>query len=610
MPPIFGRKTRCYDRRSVSGPVKDDKDAQGEPRRVTPTTGTAPIRGPSQNLFELDAPSIPSASGMHSLDLPPVAAGAPANDSTPLGARSGDWQPISGQDRQSALIDAEFAALANTTELEAPLMAAHAATAQTVQRGGTRALTHVPPEQDFDNALRLPRPNEEAIEARRGRLAVRYKAGCAAYKLLAGFELGGSDRREVVELFSAYESRLRGALPAPTAADNKRDTDSLHSLLPAPGLDELERSLSKIEDKLLSLDDSMSEDDFRARVSKQKQPIKTLLRYARLLAIRRFNIGYRRDRFEYLALELLSTVGQDKRQQLLPRDKAGTVLHHLLAGLPQPAAPEERGPATAHLREALDRLAEIGSGKEFFESEFFLDLHGYKISMRDQITCPEFLYLCAALQVELHNRMLDWCSSGTPTWQALQQELAQQRTSAEEVFGNFKRPRSTPAAKSSPRPQPSKDAMPQAVPQRRKRKRKRRSDPAQGDPERRKVIAKLVVASLVIVLSAASALHSAGVVQIGTPPSVLTTQQLQELSPLLVRATVNQRSKTLEGLISRPAWLRMTKTERQAAATDLAAKLKRMGVPNARVLAYKTPVIQIEFDTVVYVDESKAAAPR
>jgi hypothetical protein len=116
---------------------------------------------------------------------------------------------------------------------------------------------------------------------------------------------------------------------------------------------------------------------------------------------------------------------------------------------------------------------------------------------------------------------------------------------------------------------------------------------------------KLAAASLIIVLSAASALHSAGVVQIGTPPTLLTTQQLEELSPLLVRATVSQRSKKLDGLISRTAWRRMTKAERRAAATDLATKLKRMGVPNARVLAYKTPVIQIEFDTVVYVDESK-----
>ncbi|HKP64673.1 MAG TPA: hypothetical protein VJV78_48385 [Polyangiales bacterium] len=590
----------------MSGPVKEDKDAQGQPRRVEPTTGTAPIRGPSQNLFELDAPSIPSASGMHALDLPPVAPGTPANDA---GTRPAAFQPMPGRDRESALIDAEFAALASTTELEVPLAAAHAATAQ--QRGTTRALTHVPPEQDFDRSLRLPRPNEEAIEARRGRLAVRYKAACAAYKLLTGFEgleLGSNNRREAVEAFSAYESGLRAALPPAAVGEAKRDADSLHSLLPAPGLDELERSLSKIEDKLLSLDDGMTEDDFHARVSKQKQPIKTLLRYARMLAIRRFNIGYRRDRFEYLAVELLSTESQEKRRQLLPRDKAATVLHHLLAGLQQPAATEERGPATAHLREALDRLAEIGSSKEFFESEFFLDLHGYKISMRDHITCPEFLYLCAALDVELHNRMLDWCSSGTPTWQALQQELAQQRASAEDVFGNFKHPRSTPAAKSSPRPQPSKDAVPAPVPQRRKRKRKRSEAADQLNPEQRKALLKLAAATLVIILTTGSVLYSLDAVQFGTPLESLTVAQLEDLSPLLVRATVDPRHKKLDGLISRKAWVRLTKTERRNAAADVAAKLKRMGVSNARLMAYKTPAIQIEFDTVVYVDESGAGS--
>jgi hypothetical protein len=590
----------------VSGPIKDDKPSAGEPRRETPKTGTAPIRGPSQNLFELDSPN---RSGAHSLDLPPMAPGTPANDpAPPLDASSGDRQPITGQDRESALIDAEFAAMANTTtDLELPLTAAE----PLAQRAGTRALTHVPAEQDFDNTLRLPRPNEETIEARRARLALRYKGVCAAYKMLAGFELGSSDRREVVELFSAYESRLRAVLPLAAAGEAKRDADSLHSLLPATGLDELERSLSKIEDKLLLLDDGMTEDDFRARVSKQKQAIKTLLRYARLLGIRRFNIGYRRDRFEYLALELLSTEASEKRLQLLPRDKAATVLQHLLAGLPQPAAPEERGPATAHLREALDRLSGITNSKEFFESEFFLDLHGYKISMRDQITCPEFLYLSAALQVELHNRMLDWCRSGSPTWQALQRELAQQQTAAEDVFGNFKRPRSTPAAKASPPPQqPSKDAQPQPqpVPARRKRKRKRVSDSAQLAPERRKAMLKMAAASVVIVLSLAFSLHSAGILEFSSPPAVLTTQQLENISPLLVRGILNEHTKKLDGLVARAVWVRLSKAERRAAAADLATKLKQMGISNANVLAYKTPVIQIEFDTVVFLDESGAGS--
>jgi hypothetical protein len=588
----------------VSGPIKDEKPSAGEPRRETPKTGTAPIRGPSQNLFELDSPNT---SGAHSLDLPPMAAGTPANDpAPPPGARSGDCQPITGQDRESALIDAEFAAMANTTtDLELPLTAAEPA----AQRAGTRALTHVPPEQDFDSTLRLPRPNEETIEARRARLALRYKGVCAAYKMLAAFELGSGDRREVVELFSAYESRLRAVLPLAAAGEAKRDADSLHSLLPATGLDELERSLSKIEDKLLLLDDGMTEDDFRARVSKQKQAIKTLLRYARLLGIRRFNIGYRRDRFEYLARELLSTEASEKRLQLLPRDKAATVLQHLLAGLPQPAASEERGPATAHLREALDRLSEITNSKEFFESEFFLDLHGYKISMRDQITCPEFLYLSVALQVELHNRMLDWCRSGSPSWQALQLELAQQQTAAEDVFGNFKRPRSTPAEKSSPGPQqPSKDAQPQPVPARRKRKRKRVSDSAELGPERRKAMLKMAAASVVIVLSLAFSLHSAGILEFSSPPTVLTTQQLENISPLLVRGILNERTKKLDGLVARAVWVRLSKAERRAAAANLAAKLKQTGISNANVLAYKMPVIQIEFDTVVFVDESGAGS--
>jgi hypothetical protein len=275
----------------------------------------------------------------------------------------------------------------------------------------------------------------------------------------------------------------------------------------------------------------------------------------------------------------------------------------LLAGLPQAAAPEEREPAVQHMREALDRLSEIEGPKEFFESEFFLDLHGYKISMRDQITCPEFLYLCTAIQVELHNRMLAWSRLGAPSAGALRSQLEAQQRAAEEVFTNFRRPRSATAGKSSPRPAPAKEAMPQPVPARRK-KRKKRADSAEDDATDYGPWIKVAGLALVIAICGTWVFYDLGMFSIGTPPTTVSSTDLQQLSPLLIRATFAPRTHQLEGLIQRPAWSRLSKQERRALAAELAAKLKAKNIPNAKIFAYTSTVITIEFSTVVFVDEA------
>jgi hypothetical protein len=566
------------------------------------------LRPGSPNLFELDAPS---ASGTHALGLPQVSPAdvklePPANDASavaPLPPLAASEPPPSQHAQESAAIDAEFAALANTSELERPLAVARSLAPKTTEPAhfDTRVHTHVAAEASFDVTLKLPKV-QDTLEARRGRLAVRYKAACAAYKVLAGLEISSHARKELIELFAAYEASLKAALP-PAAAGEVRDSDQLHNSLPAPGFEEHERALTKVEDRLLAADDTISEEEFRANVSLEKQPAKILLRYARLLAARRFNVGFRRDRFEYLAFELLTNEGPDKRLSLLPRDQAGPVLHHLLAGLAQVAAPEERGPAVEHLREALDRLAQIDTSKDFFDSEFFLDLHGYKISMRDQVTCPEFLYLSAALHVELHNRLIAWSRASGPALAALRSQLQGQQRSAEDVFTNFRRPRSSQpsAAASSPRPAPAKEALPQPVPPRRK---KRKPPPPTSDKPNTMIWVKLAVLALVIVISGASTLYTSGMIQVGTRPTLLSSAQLQTLSPLLLRATVSEPHHRLDGLVSRPAWKALEKRERRALAADLATKLKQMNIPNAQIMGYKSPLIQIEYSTVVYVDES------
>ena len=198
-----------------------------------------------------------------------------------------------------------------------------------------------------------------------------------------------ADRRELVALLRQYELSLRAAVPSPPTG-TKQLTDALHLALPAELIDAQERALSKVEDKLLAIDECVADEAFRMRWNKERETPKALLRYARLLAARRFNIGYRRDRFEALAHELLTAktpAGLSMYYAAAPRRRR--CCDELLRGLPRAAnTPAERAAAHSYLRDALDRLHGITSAKQFFASGFFLDVHGYKVSMHDHVSNP------------------------------------------------------------------------------------------------------------------------------------------------------------------------------------------------------------------------------
>jgi len=629
----------CYDPGLVSGPAKDpDDDERGAPRaapaeqaataRAAPARAAQVSRPLSRPLFDLDLPGAPASSsaqtvGLDELPAAAIARGDPANDGNAAPVNPAERavvpRPVSKNvfDSNPApeLVNDQFASLSSTSQLEG----LPDRTPQETPRTGMRALTHVGPSASFDVTLKLPKP-AETLEGRRSRLTGRFKATVAAYKVLSGLGLEAAASKELVELFNAYEGRLRASVPE---EQRKLELETLHAELPLAAVEELERTASRLEERLLAHDDMITELDFRAKVSRAKQPAKVLLRYARLLAAKRFNIGYRRDRFEYLALELLTTTGSDQRAVLAPRDKAASVLTHLLSGLNQTTQPEERAPAIAHLLEALERLDEISSPREFFDSEFFLDLHGYKISMRDQVICPEFLYLSAALYTEIHNRMLAWSQSGSGSLEALRTQLQSQKAAAEDVFANFRRPRATPApSKPSPKPPLGRLAPPAAGPPRegatataaaapaagpRTRTRKRRRGRASVAPQSsRKTWLKLGAIALVIVGTTLSALHSADVIRLSAPPVVLTGSELHRLSPILASATLHDGGRRLEALVSRPAWQRLKTPERRDLANALVDKLKAKGIQNANLRVYKSPVMQIEYTTVVYLEETAA----
>ena len=451
----------------------------------------------------------------------------------------------------------------------------------------TRTLTHVAPEASFDATLQLGAPTDP-----RQLLAWRFRASFAAYRLLLPTAPTPEARGLMVNALRRYERLLRRAANA-ASEDASQVTEALHAQIPEAQIAELDRALSELEGALLTLDECLPDEQFRSRINAQQVPAKLLLRYARFLASRPFDIGYRRDRFEALAAELLTRRLPSGKWLLMPRKRAAAVLLQLVRGLPQTDRANAQS-KQAYLCGALDRLQRIAGAKQFFDGGFYLDIYGYKISSFDAITSPETLYLCVAMQVEIHNQLQTWSLSDAPNstrpmgLPALQVQLRAQHTAAQAVFPNFHRPLGGG----------SQEARPAATP----RTSARATKQAKSD---NRPWLRLAGASLLALVSIGAAVYTSGLVQLEQPPEVWSAPRLQALSPLLLEGRLTQHGKRFEALVARPSWQQLSPRQRQDLAGRLADALKKQGIEHAEVMAYKTPVIQVSFGSVVFVEGAR-----
>ncbi|HET8934781.1 MAG TPA: hypothetical protein VFN67_15130 [Polyangiales bacterium] len=569
---------------------------------IDATVTTVPT---SSSLTELDAPTFErlrsapvssndnAISGVRPIDLPAHALpeAEAASDSVPALANS-----LAALTDAEAIPDSDAAALEGASESVASPKPA------TEPNVSTRPQTHVSDDMLLDGALDLP-PGE--IDPRQ-RLAWRFKAAFTAWKLLLPACSPEMARGQLLEEMRRYERLLRESGPEPKNKADKQLSDALHLQLNEAKTAELDRALSELEGLLLAADASISQEAFKARWNRDHTDLRQLLRYARFLACRRFGVGYRRDRFEALALELLTLRLPSGRLQLMPRRRAGQVMRQLLRGLYQPSSGnEDSKQAIAHMREELDRLDTITSAKQFFDSGLYLDIYGYKISRHDRILSPEFLYLSIAIEVDVHNLLLSWSQtnaseSGKPFSLApLQLQLRAQKEAAQAVFNDFHKPLAGSAA-------PAKAVVESKKPQ--------RSQPvaqprAAAAPAVDRALWRYVAAGIFAVGALGANLFVTGTVRLREPPQALTQAKLLELSPLLVNGRLSSDGKNLSGSLSRRNWVKLTPRQRTEAADAIASELKRRGIDHAELLAYKSRAIQIDYGSVVYVDDSPTRSP-
>ncbi len=570
-------------------------------REVAPREGA---RTTMDFVFDLDAPSL-TPSRPETEPLP--GAGEPQPPAAPASGEAADAS-APGQPR----IEAEAEGGAG---MFAP--AGAVAEGETGEQGAAAVPQAAPAAEPRSAAARLElgvslppqdrsRSAEEQQRQRVRRALLRVVVCRDAFRFMGFLAIADEDRKQVARMLMELEAVFGGAQGQPSLI--KEPEKALNGASPQQ-LDGVERQLGPIEDKLLALDDMVPPEVFANQLGSPKHHKKLLVRYGRLLVSRRLAAGQRRDRFEAIATRLLVASAADGQRRLLPPERAKPVLEQLIGGLPRKIKEDELNESLEYLHEMRERLGTLTTHEQFFDG-FFLDLHGYKVSMREQLVCSEFVYLSVWLNVEVANRIDAWIadlehlydsnqltSEGSPREQ-ITRRLHEQETAVDDSFGVIRRP------PPQPRPEPIK-AAPAAKRSTNKNERTR------AWPQLSIVIdGRVIRLALAVVVILCTATYLAVKTGAAGAPAVraLSHDQLSALSPLLVRGWIKgtDEKRYLDAAVRRSAWQQLDARVRSQRADELAHALKAQGVERAEVAALRGGrVITIEGGVVEFVKGGK-----
>lgn len=533
------------------------------------------------SLFDLDIPNAGDLGGRKRSGESP-AAGANTSDGELDAIEVPDSDPPDGSE---------------TDVLEVPMPAAR-------RSDGPERRVSLPPPERARNA-------EEQHEQRRRRTIDRVLTLRDSFRLMSHLDVPETERKALGRQLIGLDKDVGVAAGLSVIKDPAQALQTVTK----EQLDIAERQISQLEDKMLALDEAVTRQVFRQRVTaRSKQSRKSIARYGRLLASKRMPAGQRRDRFEWIATHLLTGRAQSGELAIMAPERALGILQHLIGGLPRKVREQELNEALAYLNDAQERLGRMNSHDELFESGLFLDFHGYKVSMREQLLSPEFLYLSVSLNVTLYNKLEEWIaererlhdsnqltSDGTPRQQIMSRLHAQEA----EVDASFGVRRRSVGRLEAVRPESHRPQVEALVESQRPAKLSRGL--SFGFAVDRSFIA-LIVAALVVIGAGTSLLFTTGVVG-KVQVKALDGKALDHLSPLLVRGVYLGKAETrkLKAWTTAKRWEAIEPRKRSEAADQLAKTLSVENVPNADVLllSNQQPVITIERGTVTLVQGGK-----
>ncbi|MCC6334187.1 MAG: hypothetical protein IT380_09395 [Myxococcales bacterium] len=414
---------------------------------------------------------------------------------------------------------------------------------------------------------------EQGVVRRAQRAAERFRACHRTHGLLARI-LPDTDEGHALD-------ELRDRLA--------RDFNALVTLEGA-ALDEalrgLESAVHKYEQDLEALDRAIPMGWFRGHFDASQASSVALADYASLLGRQVGDSPVRLDRIQFLLTRVVSFF-------LAPEDATTARRRELLAeALPQVEIDDEsRQTAVAFLRDAAQRATGFKRLAQIVSSGFFVDVRGYKLSLRTKLLDPDVMAAAIELNEAVNDNLRRLAEADAPAGKEIEAHLADVDQRIKSIFQKLREDETATELRFEHWLR--RNAQ--------KRARKAAADkplfkPAgRGKKVHRRVVMGAVLAALLLVMWARW--PSRGSL------AELPPQELAALCAVLKAGAVGpaHSPKIFVGQIDPARWALMSLDARREAASALATKLRERGLLAGTVMMEQQVVIQVEGGRLILV---------
>jgi hypothetical protein len=190
--------------------------------------------------------------------------------------------------------------------------------------------------------------------------------------------------------------------------------------------------LLAIEDDITALDRAMPTSEYRKQLLARKVAEELLCSYARMLTWDSFDDGDRRDRFELVVSRAVLKQGEPPFT-MPSREEAKRVLDQIVpTASTVPAAARED--AVAELEKARQNLQSFKNLDELLDQGHYLDVRGYKISLRDRLLDEDILYAVVHWNGSFLDRIRDLTFAQSRPEYEVDSLLRRQADEIDEIF--------------------------------------------------------------------------------------------------------------------------------------------------------------------------------
>ncbi len=350
-------------------------------------------------------------------------------------------------------------------------------------------------------------------------------------------------------------------------------------------LRKLESNVSVVEQKLEALEAQIPMGWFRAHFDPSHASSVALADYATLLGRNAGVDPSRLDRIQFLLTRLVSFF-------VSPEDDTPGRRRQLLAeALPPPSlAPATREAVVAFCHDAIRRLGSFTRLKELIDSGFFVDVRGYKLSLRQQLLDPDVMTAVIELNEATSATLSRLAEAEQQQGTELEQHLAEVDLRIKAIFAQLRDDESEKIKEFEDWLERSKgDRAAGRAPG----AREFLALHANRREDKRLLLGAVALILLLVMifrLPSTGALHE------------LSPAECAALSPLIVSGAITEKTPAIfVGTVDKSRWALMDAASRSEVALELARQVNQRGWSAATVMLEEQVVMQIESGNVLVV---------